>query len=685
MTELDPRVMLGSQYYVNTEDTPEQIKAGIHAMGKAGLKLVRIFLQWTHVEPRQDRWIWDQYDALFDTAAKEGIGVIVTLTAIHPPGWMKISFGPQDIGPLDDKAFWDHAANYIRQVADRYGKHPAMHSWILNNEPQLFLERDDAVLKRYQRFIDQKYDGDIEQLNRRSFQQLDSFDEVTFSAGEGGFSAYTGRLNWLNFMVFRLMEVLTRIKEIIIAAGDTHPMHVNPHGLVSDMYSQGQSIWAEGRLVDFLGCSAHPSWHSTRFLPDRLHQSVALFADLMRGATRAPNNYFWVTELQGGTNIYSGITYLGPSGEDLRSWVWESIAAGAKGTVFWCFNTRVFGYEAGEWGLVDQQGRPSRRLKEISEIAAFLNKHEELFKTSTPARASTAILFSEASWMIGNVEGQTQDPESPRNLLMATDAFTGAWMACVDAGISVDVIDEVDLQNGAAKGYPLLIVPGCTALEEDSLPALQKYVKAGGTLFADGLCGYKTPDGWLRDGAANPLNALFGASVADIQGVPELKTTITTGMLRLPVWFLKVVLEAAKDTSVLATHNEADPRPALTLAKYGQGKAIRLGTAFFQHYFRHPDVTAFTKLLSLLPQPQQAVKLGNPSSHLRLRKLELPDGQLLILLNAGERTTAHLQVDAGQTLTRLTLQGEEQVKKEGNQVRVLLEAQSAEVFKLLSS
>jgi len=683
MTELDPRVLLGSQYYVNTEDTPEQIKAGIHAMGKAGLKLVRIFLQWTHVEPRQGRWTWDQYDSLFDQAAKEGIGVIITLTAIHPPGWMKISFGPQDIGPLDDEDFWEHAANYIKQVATRYGRHPAMHSWILNNEPQLFLERDEAVLKRYQHFIDQKYHGDIEQLNRRSFQQLDSFDEVTFSAAEGGFSAYTGRLNWLNFMVFRLMEVLTRIKEIIIATGDTHPMHVNPHGLVSDMYSQGQSIWAEGRLVDFMGCSAHPSWHSTRFLPDRLHQSVALFADLMRGATRAPKNYFWVTELQGGTNIYSGITYLGPSGEDLRSWVWESIGAGAKGTVFWCFNTRVFGYEAGEWGLVDQQGRPSRRLKEISEIAALLNKHEAVFTASKPARASTAILFSEASWMLGNVEGQTQDPEVPRNVLMAADAFTGAWMACADAGISVDVIDEVDLQNGAADAFKLLIVPGCTALEDATLPALKTYVKAGGTLLADGLCGYKTPDGWLRDAAANPLNGVFGASVADIQAVPELKTTITTGMLHLPVWFLKVVLEATKDTSVLATHNETDPRPALTLAKYGQGKALRLGTAFFQHYFRHPDVTAFSKLLSLLPQPQQAVKLGNPSSHLRLRALDLPDGQLLILLNAGERTTAHLQVEAHQTLVHLTLQGEEPVKQEGNQVRVLIEAQAAEVFRLV--
>jgi beta-galactosidase len=346
MPELDSTVYLGSQYYVNTGDTPDQIHAGIDAMARAGLKLVRIFLQWTHVEPRRDRWDWTQYDALFAAAAEGGLGVIVTLTALHPPGWMKISFGPQDLGPLDDPVYMERAKDYVRRAAARYASHPALHSWILTNEPTLFLPKDEAVLHRFQRFIEQKYAGDIEALNRRSFQQLDSFSDVTLADTEGGFSGYTGRLNWLDFLVYRLMEILAEIKATLRATGDRHPVHVNPHNIVGDIYRQGQSIWAEGRLVDFMGCSAHPSWHSTRFLPDRLHQSVALFADLMRGATRAPDRHFWVTEMQGGTNIYSGETYLGPSGEDLRSWIWESIGAGAKAVVFWCFNYRAQGYEA---------------------------------------------------------------------------------------------------------------------------------------------------------------------------------------------------------------------------------------------------------------------------------------------------------------------------------------------------
>ncbi len=511
MTDLNPAVLIGSQYYVNTGDSPEQVRAGIRAMAQAGLKLVRIFLQWTHVEPRQGQWDWSQYDALFDAAGEGGLGVIITLTALHPPGWMRVSYGPQDLGPLDDEVYWERAKDYIRRVSERYSKRPALHSWILSNEPQLFLPQDNAVLKRFQQFVEQSYGGDISALNRRSFQQYESFDQVTFVGTEGGFSGYTGRLTWLEFVGYRLQEILAEIKAVIRASGDAHPVHVNPHGLVHDMYPRGQSIWAEGRLVDFMGCSAHPSWHSTRFLSDRVHQSVALFADLMRGATRAAHHYFWVTELQGGTNIYSGSTYLGPSGEDLRSWVWESIGAGARAVVFWCFNARVQGYEAGEWGLVDQQGRPSRRLVEISEIAALLDKHQSTFSASIPARAPVALLYSEATWKLGCVEGQGQDPEDPRNMLMGADALVGAWMACADAGLGVDIMDEIDLQHGLANDYPLLILPGCTALEDASLPALKTYVENGGTLLADGLCGYKSPTGWVRSAVQNPLNAVFRA------------------------------------------------------------------------------------------------------------------------------------------------------------------------------
>ena len=680
MPNLNPNVLLGSQYYVNTEETPEHVRAGIAAMARAGLKLVRIFLQWDHVELKDGRWDWSQYDALFDAAADGGLGVIVTLTAVHPPGWMKITFGPQDMGPLEDPNYWERAKDYIRRVVARYGMHPAMQSWILSNEPKRILPENAEILARYQRFLQAKYRGDIQQLNMGAFQRLDRFDEISFPSVESGFSSYIGRLNWLHFNVYRMQQVLAEIKDVIRETDNTHPVHVNPHSIVGDMFREGQSIWSEGRLVDFLGCSAHPSWHSTRFLPDRLHQSVGLLADLMRGATQAQNRYFWVTELQGGTNIYSGVIYLGPSGEDLRSWMWEAIGAGAKAVVFWCFNTRTQGFEAGEWGLLDQQGRPSQRLNVVSELAAFLEQHAKTFATSQPARAPIALLYSEATWRLGAAEGQNYDPENPRNAIMGADALTGAWQACADAGLSVDIMDEVDLWAGRAADYPILILPGCTALEDASFAALRAYVENGGTLLADGLCGYKNEDGWMRDVARSSLNEIFGASVADIQAVPERNTFTTFNDLSLPVWFLKVILEPEAGVTVRARFSEPNPRPALTVNQFGQGRAIRLGTVFFQHYFRHPAPEAFAELAALLPLPYEPVHLENASPHLRLRRLSLPEGEVLILLNGGLTTEAILNVAEKVSLWRLTPHGEEQVNATGR-LNVSMPTQSTEVFR----
>jgi beta-galactosidase len=490
-------------------------------------------------------------------------------------------------------------------------------------------------------------------------------------------------LDWLDFVENRLLETLSEIKAVIRASGDTHPVHVNPHALLHDMYPRGQSIWSEGRLVDFMGCSAHPFWHSSRFLGDRLHQSVALFADLMRGATRAARRYFWVSELQGGTNIYSGFNYLGPSGEDLRSWVWESLGAGARAVIFWCFNTRSQGFEAGEWGLVDQQGRPSRRLSEVSRIAALLDKHQSTFSLSQPGRAPTALLFSEATWKLGSLEGQGLDPELPRNLQMGADALADAWMACADAGLSVDFLDEIDLQQGLANQYPVLILPGCTALEDASLPALQAYVENGGTLLADGLCGYKDPNGWVRPPARNPLNELFHASVADIQAVPENRTTTTLGGLNLPVWFLKIVLEPESPANLLASFNETDPRPALTSTRSGRGQAVRLGTVFFQHYIRHPDSQAFSRLLTLLPLPQEPLKLLSPGATLRLRRLDMPEGALWILLNGGGPTEARLRAAPGIRLARLTQAGEETLAWQADNLELAVPGQDAVVLRML--
>jgi len=69
-----------------------------------------------------------------------------------------------------------------------------------------------------------------------------------------------------------------------------------------------------------------------------------------------------------------------------------------------------------------------------------------------------------------------------------------------------------------------------------------------------------------------------------------------------------------------------------------------------------------------------------PSSHLRLRRLDLPEGALLVLLNAGESVTARLQLAPGCSLARLTPVGEEPVTTDSGLLEISLAGQSAAVF-----
>ena len=83
------------------------------------------------------------------------------------------------------------------------------------------------------------YAGDINAFNRHSFRQLDSFDQFAFAGtgSEGGFSGYTEKLLWMDFVSLRLQEILAEIKAVIRASGDMHPVHVNPACLAAQHVS----------------------------------------------------------------------------------------------------------------------------------------------------------------------------------------------------------------------------------------------------------------------------------------------------------------------------------------------------------------------------------------------------------------------------------------------------------------
>lgn len=644
---------IGSQLYINKGDTPEQVRGWVDKMNENGLRLIRLFMIWDQLEPEQDVWNFEVYDACFDRAAEHGMGVIPTLMCVSPPGWMKISGGSQDVANLDDLSFCKKSMSYVEKLTAHYCGHPALHSWILWNEPSRRIALSNSNRKDFSEFLRKYYHDNIAELNRVYFNTYTSFEELAeemnHSAERLEFAGHAEKMDFLRYTVYNLNCRLAEIAETVRRIDTVHPVHVNPHNLAWPGYELGQSVFEEAKTVDFMGCSAHPSWHSTRFPQDKIGLSIAYFADLMKSAVKGER--FWVSELQGGTNIFSAMKYLCPSAADIRQWLWESFGSGAEAVLFWCFNVRNSGFEGGEWGLLNQLGEPSQRLKAVKETAEIISSNQSLFDRVSVCRPDIWILYSDTSIMLGQIEGRRQPEcaDNPRNPRWAMDAVVGAYLMCSELGYSVRMINEEGVRSGELPEDACLIMPGCYALEKGTAEAVAEFVKKGGTVLADGLCGMKDTFGHLDFSGTAVLAKVFGADVEDIEA-DENSFELECAGVNLPGWFLRIILRQTDKAQAVARF--ADGMAAVVKHCYGKGTAVRIGTVMFQQYFSRPS-EEWKQWLKNTVALKQEIYLENPDARLRLKLLTGEAEELCIIINRGEEKTAVLNIPCNREINML--------------------------------
>lgn len=637
---LDRSVRFGSHLFVNPEDTPALLRARIAVLAEAGFRLIRLFLPWGQLEPRPGTWQWSPFDEVFDAAASHGMKIVATLMSVSPPGWAGRTGGLQDVADLDDPVFFEESLAHVRSVVAHFKNHSALDSWILWNEPCREIRSDSPhALRAFRRHLEKAYAGDIAAYNAVHYRPAAAFDQIVPlnpGAYETGFGTHRDKVEWLEFTVENLMEKLEAIAGEVRRLDARHPIHVNPHRVSQCLAQAGQSIWREADIVDFVGCSAHPAWHSVRFPRSRYADSVAMFADLMRSATRAPDGYFWTTELQGGTTLMSAFEPLAPTPGEARVWLWQSLAAGAKAVVYWCANGRTDGYEAGEWDLLDFRGQASPRLQAITETIRSLAPQLPLLDRATRPRADIAILFSEESMVLDQVEGHGDEPANPRNRQRGADAVAGAYLMAADLSLEVAFYDVRRLGETPLDALPrILILPSVSVVDAQTIERLHAFAAAGGLVVGDGFFAWKDRHGRLATPLWPSAARLWGAECVGYDAIAARPCATEDGSSLLG-WFARAHFETGQ-AEIAATWD--DGAPACLRNRIGKGEAFRIGTHFFQRYFSEPDAAALAWFRQLAEACLPAApRLLNPGPTLRLRRLAGVDGELGVLVNSGSQS-----------------------------------------------
>ena len=80
-----------------------------------------------------------------------------------------------------------------------------------------------------------------------------------------------------------------------------------------------------------------------------------------------------VTEVQSGNTLNSSNRPANVTPAELARFYLAGLAAGAESVTGWCLNVRSHDFEAGDWGLLDNQDRPSGRSQMLAQLRARLD------------------------------------------------------------------------------------------------------------------------------------------------------------------------------------------------------------------------------------------------------------------------------------------------------------------------
>lgn len=508
---------IGAQVWIEPGQSAGQIEAWFKILSDHHMPCARLWLMWNYIETKPDVWDFTLYDQAFDAAAKYNVKIQATLTANHGPAH-------------EDESYWYHnqgesisatgdqlngAEKYIRKVVEHYKNHPALENWWLQNEPGQAATHDELAMERFRIWLSEKY-ADIETLNDIWIAHFSSFNQIEYHRswdGLPGFYSPRPYHDWNIFWRDHLTWYMSWIADNIRKYDNVHPIHVNPHAVFDILPKYDLPAWRN--FLGSLGASIHPSWHFSILERDQYALGVSAVCQIIKGAIEPKP--FWISELQGGNNIFSALHPLYPEPKDIVQWVWTGIGSGAEKIIFWCLNARRSGSEAGEWSMLDYQGNPSERLEEVAKIATIVDFKKEFFLNARPVPSAVTILLSPETMLVQARQDRFRDisgRSSNAHVLSALAFFE----ALSELGIPAEIkqVDDFDWNDTGITNH-VAILANMTCIPEKLVPALETFIQNKNKLIITGLTGYfdEFENNWLQAGF--PLKKLVGGMIKEIR------------------------------------------------------------------------------------------------------------------------------------------------------------------------
>ncbi len=531
--------IIGAQVFIEPGQNKQDVEKWFKLLKDHNMPVCRIRLFEEHINRGDGKWDFSRYDYVFDMAQKHGVKIMVTLFP-----------SDESVGGFKFPKNMEHqkaVEEYIRQTVRHFKDHPALDTWVLQNEPgDNSYSKNDYSLPKFEKWKAQ-------QKNPVGNEYMKSSPEF--------------ELFWRDYTT----EYLGWIAKIVREEDSEGLTHVNNHMLFSNLPQYDFPQWMP--FLSTLGASIHASWHLGYFERQQYTMAIAANCDIIRSA--AEPKPFWVTELQGGTNIFSGFNPLCPSEDDIAQWLWTCIGSGAKRTVFWTLNARASVAEAGEWGMVTFQNEPTDRLTMSGNIAKVLIEENDFFEKAKTVKSDVNLIYSPESMIMFSektISSQFDEDIPGRGKGAHIKSILSYYETLLELGISSNVkqLDHFDWEIKTEKPR-IAILANMLSIPAAFKDRLYTFVENGNKLIVTGLSGFYDENMHNVYMSSDPYRKLFGATLEEFKLVSDsFAIELTDPQVQLPAHLIKGIIKTDKasvigtlDSDIIAVRNQ-----------YGKGEVV---------------------------------------------------------------------------------------------------------------
>lgn len=596
-------IMHGGDY--NPEqwlDRPDILKEDIRLMKKAGMNCATLgVFSWSVYEPREGefhfKWLTDIMDKLY----ANGIYTILATPSGARPAWLDMKYpeamrvdsrgmrahhGVRHNHCMSSPIFREKVRTIDTELIKAASTHPGLIMWHISNEfgGECYCP---LCVKRFQSYLADKFDNDIEKLNSAWWttfwsHRYNSFDQIEPPFEGGEYSIMGLNLEWKRFTTWNTTDFMKSEIALLKTATPQIPVTTN----FMHMY-EGLDYRVMARELDVISWDSYPFLHNDyESLADTMTENSFEHA-IMRSMKK--DSPFMLMESAPGLVNWHDYNKLKRPGIH-RLFSIQAVACGSDTVQYFQWRKGRGSYEQYHGAVIDHLGRSDTRIfKEVAKLGALLGSLGELRGSVIKSRA--AVIFDWNCWwavndMMGLAKSTKKYPET----------VFRAYRALLALGLDVDVISPDD----DFTGYSLIVAPMLYMIDEKNARRLADFVQSGNTLAATYLTGY------VDDNTLCYLGGFPGSVLKEVFGIvaEEIDTLYPSDCNHIDIADDAVVRDYAEilrtdltDSSGLEilgryTDDFYAGTPAVTLNKYGRGRACYIGARI--------DDASFGRIMELL-------------------------------------------------------------------------------------